>query len=97
MISAAEGGQLHLPTLRTRYDEHEPLSRDRLIAGALLPAAWVLQAQRVRAALRKRVLELFEHYDVLIAPATPVVAPHIGQEFMEVGGQRLAVRPNLGL
>jgi amidase/aspartyl-tRNA(Asn)/glutamyl-tRNA(Gln) amidotransferase subunit A len=26
-----------------------------------------------------------------------VVAPHIGQEFMEVGGQRLAVRPNLGL
>ncbi|MDR5752992.1 MULTISPECIES: AtzE family amidohydrolase [unclassified Caballeronia] len=97
MISAAEGGQLHLPTLRSRYDEHEPLSRDRLIAGALLPAAWVLQAQRVRAALRKRVLELFERYDVLIAPATPVVAPHIGQEFMDVGGQRLAVRPNLGL
>jgi amidase/aspartyl-tRNA(Asn)/glutamyl-tRNA(Gln) amidotransferase subunit A len=97
MISAAEGGQLHLPSLRARYDEHEPLSRDRLIAGALLPAAWVLQAQRVRAALRKRVLELFKHYDVLIAPATPVVAPHIGQEFMEVGGQRLAVRPNLGV
>ncbi|MDE1179108.1 AtzE family amidohydrolase [Paraburkholderia sp.] len=97
LITAAEGGQLHMPTLRTRYDEHEPLSRDRLISGALLPAAWVLQAQRVRAVLRKRMLELFERYDVLVAPATPVVAPRIGDEFMDVNGQRLAMRPNLGL
>ncbi|CAG4898953.1 AtzE family amidohydrolase [Paraburkholderia saeva] len=97
LITAAEGGQLHLPTLRTRYDEHEPLSRDRLIAGALLPAAWLLHAQRVRAVLQRRVLELFERYDVLIAPATPVVAPRVGEEFMEINGQRLATRPNLGL
>ncbi|WP_321800710.1 AtzE family amidohydrolase [Caballeronia sp. J97] len=97
LITAAEGGQLHMESLRTRYDEREPLSRDRLIAGALLPAAWVVQAQRVRAALRRRVLALFEHYDVLIAPATPMVAPHIGDEFMEIDGERLAVRPNLGL
>ncbi|SAL59588.1 amidase [Caballeronia terrestris] len=97
LISAAEGGQLHLPTLRSRYDEHEPLSRDRLIAGALAPAAWVLHAHRVRAIVRKRVLELFDRYDILIAPATPIVAPHIGDEFMDVNGQRLAVRPNLGV
>jgi amidase/aspartyl-tRNA(Asn)/glutamyl-tRNA(Gln) amidotransferase subunit A len=97
LITAAEGGQLHAESLRTRYDEREPLSRDRLIAGALLPAAWLLQAQRVRAALRRRVLDLFEHHDVLIAPATPMVAPHIGDEFMEINGERLAVRPNLGM
>ncbi|ALP68065.1 AtzE family amidohydrolase [Paraburkholderia caribensis] len=97
LITAAEGGQLHMANLHARYDEREPLSRDRLIAGALLPAAWIVQAQRVRAALRRRVLELFSHYDVLIAPATPVVAPHIGDEFMDVNGERLAVRPNLGL
>ncbi|MCC8405819.1 AtzE family amidohydrolase [Paraburkholderia sp. MMS20-SJTN17] len=97
LITAAEGGQLHMENLRSHYDDREPLSRDRLIAGALLPAAWLVQAQRVRAALRRRVLELFEHYDVLIAPATPVVAPHVGDEFMEINGERLAVRPNLGL
>jgi amidase/aspartyl-tRNA(Asn)/glutamyl-tRNA(Gln) amidotransferase subunit A len=97
LITAAEGGQLHMANLHARYDEREPLSRDRLIAGALLPAAWIVQAQRVRAALRRRVLELFSQYDVLIAPATPVVAPHIGDEFMDVNGERLAVRPNLGL
>ncbi|PXW28377.1 AtzE family amidohydrolase [Paraburkholderia caballeronis] len=97
LITASEGGQLHLPTLRTRYDDHEPLSRDRLIAGALLPAAWLLHAQRARAVLRRRVLELFERHDVLIAPATPVVAPPIGAAWMDVNGQRLPVRPNLGL
>ncbi|SAL00833.1 AtzE family amidohydrolase [Caballeronia ptereochthonis] len=97
LITAAEAGQLHMANLRARYDEREPLSRDRLIAGALLPAAWIVQAQRVRAALRRRVLELFERYDVLIAPATPMVAPHIGDEFMEINGERLAVRANLGL
>ncbi|MEM5313869.1 AtzE family amidohydrolase [Paraburkholderia sp. JHI869] len=97
LITAAEGGQLHAENLRSHYDDREPLSRDRLIAGALLPAAWIVQAQRVRAALRRRVLELFEHYDVLIAPATPMVAPRIGDEFMEINGEQLAVRPNLGL
>ncbi|MDR5781473.1 AtzE family amidohydrolase [Caballeronia sp. LZ065] len=97
LITAAEGGQLHAENLRARYDEREPLSRDRLIAGALLPAAWIVQAQRVRAALRRRVLELFEHHDVLIAPATPMVAPRIGDEFMEINGETLAVRANLGL
>ncbi|MDR5821918.1 AtzE family amidohydrolase [Caballeronia sp. LZ043] len=97
LITAAEGGQLHAGNLRARYDEREPLSRDRLIAGALLPAAWIVQAQRVRAVLRRRVLELFAHHDVLIAPATPMVAPRIGDEFMEINGETLAVRANLGL
>jgi amidase/aspartyl-tRNA(Asn)/glutamyl-tRNA(Gln) amidotransferase subunit A len=97
LITAAEGGQLHMKDLRAHYDEREPLSRDRLIAGALLPAAWIIQAQRVRASLRRRVLELFERYDVLIAPATPVVAPRIGDEFMEVRGERMAVRASLGM
>ncbi|MDR5836446.1 AtzE family amidohydrolase [Caballeronia sp. LZ034LL] len=97
LITAAEGGQLHAKNLRARYDEREPLSRDRLIAGALLPAAWIVQAQRVRAVLRRRVLKLFAHHDVLIAPATPRVAPRIGDEFMEINGETLAVRANLGL
>ena len=35
--------------------------------------------------------------DVLIAPATPVVAPPIGTEWIDVNGQRLPARPSLGL
>ena len=46
LITNAEGATLHLPDLKTRAHDFEPLSRDRFLAGALLPAAWVVQAQR---------------------------------------------------
>jgi amidase/aspartyl-tRNA(Asn)/glutamyl-tRNA(Gln) amidotransferase subunit A len=97
LISNAEGGALHLPDLRTRADDFEPLSRDRFLAGALLPAAWVAQAQRVRRWFALRAAELFRDIDVLIAPATPCVAPAIGTEWIDINGQRLPARPSLGL
>ncbi len=37
LISNAEGANLHLSDLRTRAQDFEPLSRDRFLAGALLP------------------------------------------------------------
>ena len=97
LISNAEGGALHLPDLRTRAGDFEPLSRDRFLAGALLPAAWVTQAQRVRRWFALRAAELFRDVDVLLAPATPCVAPPIGTEWIEINGQRLPARPSLGL
>ena len=97
IISNAEGAALHLPDLRARAAEFEPLSRDRFLAGALLPAAWVQQAQRLRRWFALRAAELFGEVDVLLAPATPVVAPTIGTEWLEIGGRRLPARPSLGL
>ncbi len=97
LISNAEGAGLHLPDLRRRAADFEPLSRDRFLAGALLPAAWVLQAQRLRRWFALRAAELFREVDVLIAPATPCVAPEIGTEWLTIGGRRLPARPSLGL
>lgn len=97
IISASEGGALHLDDLRTRADEFEPLSVDRFISGALQPAAWYLRAQRFRRLYRDKVNALFQHWDVLIAPATPVAAPVIGTEWLDINGQRLPCRPSLGL
>jgi amidase/aspartyl-tRNA(Asn)/glutamyl-tRNA(Gln) amidotransferase subunit A len=93
----AEGANLHLPNLRTRPEDFDFATRDRFLAGALLPAHWLQQAQRVRAAYRARALAVFDEVDVLIAPATPYVAPKIGQEMIEVDGAMLPVRPNLGV
>jgi amidase/aspartyl-tRNA(Asn)/glutamyl-tRNA(Gln) amidotransferase subunit A len=97
LISQAESSNLHLPDLRRRAHDFEPLSRDRFLAGALLPAAWVVQAQRVRRWFALRAAELLREVDVLIAPATPVVAPVIGSEWIEVNGRQLPARPSLGL
>jgi len=97
LITNAEGAALHLADLRTRAADFEPLSRDRFLAGALLPAAWVLQAQRVRRWFALQAAQLFRDVDVLIAPSTPCVAPTIGSEWIEFDGQRLPARPSLGL
>ena len=64
IITAAEGAQLHLPDLRSRPEEFDPLTRDRFLAGALLPATAYVAAQRFRAWYRARVAELFEGIDV---------------------------------
>jgi amidase/aspartyl-tRNA(Asn)/glutamyl-tRNA(Gln) amidotransferase subunit A len=97
VITNAQGGALHLPDLRQRAADFEPLSRDRLLAGALLPAAWVAQAQRVRRVAAERAARIFERWDVLLAPATPCAAPAIGTESIELGGRRVAARPHLGV
>ena len=97
LISNSEGAALHLPDLRTRAADFEPLSRDRFLAGALLPAAWIVQAQRVRRSFALRVAASFRDVDVLIAPATPCVAPPIGTEWISINGRRVPARPSLGL
>ncbi|MDM0067324.1 AtzE family amidohydrolase [Variovorax sp. J31P207] len=97
LITNSEGAALHLPDLRRRAPDFEPLSRDRFLAGALLPAAWVARAQRVRRLYAEQVARVFEQYDVLLAAATPSAATPIGAEFFEINGHRLPVRPNMGL
>ncbi|RYX94527.1 MAG: AtzE family amidohydrolase [Comamonadaceae bacterium] len=97
IITASEGGSLHLADLRRRADDFEPLSVDRFISGALQPAAWYLQAQRFRRTYRERVNALFEHCDVVLAPATPVCAPQVGTEWIEIHGVKHPCRPAMGL
>jgi AtzE family amidohydrolase len=97
ITTASEGGSLHLPDLRTRAQDFEPLSVDRFMSGALQPAAWYLQAQRFRRVYRDQVNALFQHWDLLLAPATPVAAPHIGTEWLDINGQQHPCRPAMGL
>jgi aspartyl-tRNA(Asn)/glutamyl-tRNA(Gln) amidotransferase subunit A len=97
LITMVEGGTLHLPRLRERPQDFDPDVRDRLFAGAMLPGAWVAQAQKFRRWWRGEVLKLFEKFDVLLAPATPCRAPRIGQKTFILDGREMLVRPNLGL
>jgi aspartyl-tRNA(Asn)/glutamyl-tRNA(Gln) amidotransferase subunit A len=97
VVTAAEGGALHAAALRGQYALFEPLSRDRLVAGSLVPAAWVVQAQAQRRAAYEQVLTLFAQFDVLIAPATPAAAPAIGCEELDINGQRVPTRAGMGL
>jgi amidase/aspartyl-tRNA(Asn)/glutamyl-tRNA(Gln) amidotransferase subunit A len=97
MITNAEGAAIHLEDLKRRAADFDPLTRDRFIAGALLPAAWVVHAQRLRHWFARQVAQSFETVDVVLAPATPCTAPPIGTEWLEIAGQRMPARASMGL
>lgn len=97
VITAAEGAQLHLEDLRTRADEFDPMTRDRFLAGALVPASAYLAAQRFRGWFRAEVARVFERVDVLLAPSTPFPAPRIGKREARVDGETVLTQPYLGV
>src|SRR5881392_3203970 len=97
VITTSEGASLHLDRLRQRPDDFDPAVRDRLLAGAMLPAPLVERAQKFRRWYRAQVLELFKSVDVIIAPATPCVAPKLGQTSFVLDGVELPVRANIGI
>ena len=97
IITTTEGAALHMQRLRTRPDDFDADVRDRLIAGALVPAAAVVQAQKFRRWFREEMLKLFQRYDAILAPATPCVAPLIGQKTFVLDGNEMPVRPNIGI
>lgn len=97
IITAAEGGALHRARLQSHYDEYEPLNRDRLLAGSLIPASWVVQAHRVRQQFRLEIARLFKQYDLVLAAATPVVAPRPSDVLIEINGRQVPARAALGI
>ncbi|MCG2629036.1 AtzE family amidohydrolase [Bradyrhizobium sp. WYCCWR 13023] len=97
VITTTEGASLHLDRLRKRPNDFDPAVRDRLIAGAMVPAALVDRAQKFRRWYRAQFAEIFKSVDVLLAPATPCTAPKLGQINFNLDGVELPVRANIGI
>ncbi|MCW5686970.1 MAG: AtzE family amidohydrolase [Pseudolabrys sp.] len=97
VITATEGAALHMDRLRKQAHDFDPAVRDRLIAGAMVPAPLVAKSQILRRWYRERALRLFAQYDAILAPATPCTAPKLGQQTFTLDGVELPVRPNMGL
>jgi aspartyl-tRNA(Asn)/glutamyl-tRNA(Gln) amidotransferase subunit A len=97
LITASEGASLHLDRLRSRARDYDSAVRDRLIAGAMAPASLVVKAHKFRRWYREEMVKLFADVDAILAPATPCVAPLIGQQTFMFGDQELPVRANLGI
>ncbi|MEM1287171.1 MAG: AtzE family amidohydrolase [Pseudomonadota bacterium] len=97
VITMAEGASLHMDRLRDRHADYDPDVRDRLLAGAMIPGAWVTKAQKFRRFFQSKMRAVFEKTDILIAPATPCFAPKIGQKTFTLDGVEMLVRPNMGI
>ena len=97
IITASEGAELHLADLRTRAAEFDFATRDRFLAGAMIPASWYIDAQRFRAWFRARMHAVFAGVDVIVAAATPVPATPIGATAFDLHGKAMPPRTHLGL
>ena len=98
VITACEGAAVHLDDLKSRADDFDPMTRDRLLAAALVPASAYVRAQRLRLWFRAQVNEVFGQADVLLAPTTPWTAPAIGAPWTtRIGGTEVVTRGHLGV
>ncbi len=98
VITAAESGNLHFADASKRPGDFDPTTRDHFLSGTLVPANWVVQAQRFRQWYRLRASELFQSFDIIITPATPCAAPLLGQEhIMTIDGVEMTARRHLGM
>jgi AtzE family amidohydrolase len=96
LVHASESAVGRIGALRSRLDEFDPLTGDRFLAHALLPAQWYLHAQRFRQWHAAEVVRLLDSLDVLLVPATPCVAPLIGTATIELDGKQVPTGPALG-
>ncbi|EQB29760.1 hypothetical protein M529_23565 [Sphingobium ummariense RL-3] len=97
LITASEGGALHRAALARDPMAFDPATRDRLIAGALLPPKLYAAAQDFKTRYRRRIDALIADYDVLLAPATPCVAPPIADPRVLIDGVWSPARADLGI
>lgn len=97
VITTSEGAGLHLDRLRKRPGDFDPAVRDRLIAGAMVPAPLVERAHKFRRWFGTQMLDIFRNVDAIIAPATPCVAPKLGETRLVLDGAEVPLRPNIGV
>jgi 1-carboxybiuret hydrolase len=97
IMTATEGAELHLPDLRNRLQDFDPNTRHLFLAGAMVPAAWYVRAQRFRRQFCADIAQLFEKFDVILAPATPYPTFPIGQFMVKIGSTDYLAAAHLGV
>ncbi|HEV2289440.1 MAG TPA: amidase [Candidatus Acidoferrales bacterium] len=93
-IALAEALEYHesqgyFPAHATEYGEDV---RKRLEMGSAVRAVDYLMGQQAREKLREDFRAAFERVDAIVAPATPIAAPRIGEESVKVNGESQSVR-----
>jgi aspartyl-tRNA(Asn)/glutamyl-tRNA(Gln) amidotransferase subunit A len=84
----AEAAAVHEPYLRRQRSKYSLEVSGLLDMGRVLSATDYLQAQRLRGRIRGVYAQLLQQVDCLLMPATPMVAPRIGQNEVAFGGEK---------
>jgi aspartyl-tRNA(Asn)/glutamyl-tRNA(Gln) amidotransferase subunit A len=77
LVMLPEAASVHLGWLRTRLADYGPDVRARALAGLLLPSTAYVTGLRARNWVRSAWEQELADYDLLVAPAMPIVAPRL--------------------
>jgi aspartyl-tRNA(Asn)/glutamyl-tRNA(Gln) amidotransferase subunit A len=96
-IALAEATRYHesqgyFPAREKDYGEDV---RKRLAMGREVRAVDYLNALAVQRETAKEFQRVFEHVDAILAPATPITAPLLGEKEVEIAGEKETVRSAL--
>jgi aspartyl-tRNA(Asn)/glutamyl-tRNA(Gln) amidotransferase subunit A len=94
-IVSAEALAYHAEWVRTRPGDYQPDVLDRLRTGAFVSGVHYVRGQQARALFRAAVDEALAKRDVLLAPATPIVATRVGETEAVLGDGKTDVRSSL--
>ena len=75
LVLSTESATFHASRLANHPDTINPKTRATVQAFSLVPAAYYLQAMRIRRLIRDQLLAMFDTTDILIMPTTPSPAP----------------------
>lgn len=83
----SEAAAVHEPYMRKRRQDYGDDVLALLELGRTMPATHYIQAQRMRKRILGVFLQMLKKADCLLTPATPITAPLIGQETLDIGGE----------
>jgi aspartyl-tRNA(Asn)/glutamyl-tRNA(Gln) amidotransferase subunit A len=94
-VVATEALAYHAAWLRTRRADYDPEVSMRLMLGAFVTGVHYVRGQQARALFRREVDDALARHDVLLAPATPLVAPAVDERRTTLGDGASDVRSAL--
>ncbi len=77
IMVVADAAVFHQPRLAEAPENFGADVRQRLLAGAAQPLTGYIEARHTQVVFRRQMEQLFERFDVLLLPATPIAAPLI--------------------
>jgi aspartyl-tRNA(Asn)/glutamyl-tRNA(Gln) amidotransferase subunit A len=92
IVQACEVAAAHAPWFAEQRDRYAPEVRARIEPGYRLGAEAYLRAQRHRRLFTRSFAASIAGLDALLAPSTPVPAPRIVDEEIEIRGERRRTR-----
>ncbi|WP_213938060.1 amidase [Pseudomonas sp. dw_612] len=94
-LQRAEAYAVHAERMKEHPGLFEQEVRERLELSAQVRGWEYVRALQTQLTLKRRMAELFEHYDLLVMPTLPVTAPLLDQREIEIAGQSITVRDAL--